>query len=350
MANPYHGLPDHQFWRRSVAATETHRFDPVVAPKFRIEPDAKVATAGSCFAQHISRRLGEIGFNYYVTEPGAALPPEERARRNYGVFSARYGNIYTVAQLWQLFQEAFGRRDPAERWLRRSDGRVVDPWRQQVEPDGFDSVDALRADRRVHLAAVRTMFESCDVFVFTLGLTEAWRSRRDGSVYSVAPGVVVGDYDPAEHDFVNFNISEVQTDLFAFLHALKEVNPGVRVILTVSPVPLVATYEDRSVLVATTYSKAVLRVAAEGGLRNFDWVDYFPSYEIITGSFSGGLYYEADHREVNRLGVAHAMRCFVANFTGGTREEQAEPPAAVPPPVVAADQVCDETVLDAVRF
>src|SRR5690349_14915994 len=103
MTHPYSDLPDHRFWRPGLAAVERHRLDPVVHAKFRIGPQARVATAGSCFAQHISRRLQAIGFHYFVAEDAPALSDEARRARNYGVFSARYGNVYTARQLLQLF-------------------------------------------------------------------------------------------------------------------------------------------------------------------------------------------------------------------------------------------------------
>lgn len=350
MSNPYRDLPDHQFWRRSISAVEAHLVDPVVAPRFRLDPGERIVTAGSCFAQHISRRLVEIGHAFHVTEPGDHLAEDQRRGRGYGVFSARFGNVYTTAQLRQLFDKCLGRRTPPETYWVRPDGRLVDPWRQQIDPEGFATIDELREDRVRHLAAVARMMREADVFIFTLGLTEAWRSRVDGSVYSAAPGVVAGGFDPGCHEFVNFDVDEVKADLFAALETLRGVNPQVRVILTVSPVPLVATYEPRSVLVSTTYSKAVLRVAAEAAVRRYFWADYFPSYEIITGSYAGGLYYEDDHREVNRRGVAHAMRCFVANFVEGAAKKSAPgrsaPEAFVP---TASAIVCDEAVLEQVR-
>ncbi|MCY1741150.1 GSCFA domain-containing protein [Ensifer sp. SL37] len=319
--NPYRDLQDYRFWRRAVSNVETHLFDPVVKPRFTIKPGDKVATAGSCFAQHISRKLKQINFNYFVTEDGSGLSKEDRITRNYGTFSARYGNIYTTTQLFQLFEEAYGRRQPIDAAWQRPDGRFIDPFRQQVEPEGFKNAAAVVADRKVHLAKVRELFEQSDVFVFTLGLTEAWRSKQDGSVFPLAPGVNGGAFDHQKHEFVNLSISDVEQPLFAFLDGLKAVNPKVKVLLTVSPVPLMATFEDRNVLVSTTYSKSVLRVAAEDAIRAYDWVDYFPSYEIITGSFSGGLYYEDDYREVNSLGVAHVMRCFLGNYAEGRKTE-----------------------------
>ena len=347
-SHPYVELPTHQFWRRSVAGVDRHAFDPVVAPRFRIDAQAAVATAGSCFAQHISRKLQSLGFNYLQAEPGAGLDEAARRAGQYGLFSARYGNLYTARQLLQLFQRAYGRFEPAEPAWQRPDGRWADPFRPSIEAAGFESPEAMLADREAHLAAVRGVFEGANLFVFTLGLTEGWRSRDDGAMFPLAPGVVAGEYDPARHEFVNFGVHENEQDLAEFIVLLKSVNPGVKVLLTVSPVPLAATYESRHVLVASTYSKSVLRVVAENAWRRFDWVDYFPSFEIITGSYSQGAYYEADHREVNALGVAHAMRCFVGHYLEG-RSVAASTVFVPPSSGDASALVCDEEALDQVR-
>lgn len=344
--NPYRKLPDHCFWNRGVAQVDPTMLDPVVEPRFKIAPDARVGTAGSCFAQHISRRIMAAGFNYLVTEDGAALPQPARAQQNYGTFSARYGNIYTPAQLLQLWQEAFEGRVPLEQVWQRPDGRYIDPLRQQIQPQGFDSAEQLMADRQVHLQAVRRLFDEVDVFVFTLGLTEAWRSRRDGTVVSAAPGVVGGRFDPELYEFVNFTIEETYEALNAFLALFHERNPDAKVLLTVSPVPLMATYENRSVLTSTTYSKSVLRVAAEKAIIDHAWVDYFPSYEIITGSPTGGLYYEEDFREVNARGVSHAMRCFLKNYLEDSGAALEQPKRFTNE---VEDIVCDEEVLNMAR-
>ena len=348
MASPYSGLPDHRFWRRAVARVEPFRIDPVIAPRFTVSPRDAVATAGSCFAQHIARSLRRAGGHYDMVEAAPPdMPEAESLARQFGVFSARTGNIYTVRQLLQLFEEAHGARAPAETAWQREDGRFVDPYRPQIEPAGFASADDVRASRVPHLAAVRAMFARASVFVFTLGLTEAWQARADGAVFGAAPGVAGGQFDPERHAFVNFSAAETEADLRMFLGLLVRVNPGCRVILTVSPVPLIATFEDRHVMVATAYSKAVLRVAAEGVLRDFPNVDYFPSYEIITGNATRSAYYEDDLREITRPGVEHAMRIFLAHYM----PELAMPKHAKLPsqPDDTYDVICDEEAIDALR-
>lgn len=345
MTNPYTSLPDHCFWSRAMTWVHPAQVDPMGTPPFRILATDKVATMGSCFAQHISRHLQRSGFNYLVTEQAPeGMSTEEAHRQNYGVFSARFGNVYTVRQALQLIERAFAPPASEEAWERGD--TLVDPYRPQITPDGFADLDALEQSRRDHLGAVRRMFEEADILVFTLGLTEGWRSRATGAVYPTAPGVAGGTFDEAQHEAVNFTVQETSADLHAFIRRVREVNPTVKIILTVSPVPLKATFEDRHVLQSTVYSKSVLRVAAQEASEAFDNVCYFPSFEIITSPSGAGRYYEADQREVKAIGVAHVMRVFERHFIRG------EDGAVTAAPVVDshrsdADIVCDEDVIEA---
>ncbi len=316
-SHPYKKLSDKAFWTRSVAKLVYSEIDPVGVFNLKITPETKVSTAGSCFAQHIARHLRNSGFKYYVVEDGhSIIPVSIKEKYHYGVFSARYGNIYTSRQLLQLLYRAYGRFIPIEDVWIESDGAVIDPYRPTVEPNGFISVAEMYADRAQHLAAVRKMFETLDVFVFTLGLTECWMSNIDGAVFPLCPGVEGGQFDSERHIFHNLDVSEVVGDMSEFVLELHKLNPSAQLVLTVSPVPLMATAEPGDhVLSATTYSKSVLRVAAECLRKKFENVHYFPSFEIITGNFSRGQYYGQDLRSVTEEGVSHVMHQFLKHAT-----------------------------------
>lgn len=344
MGHPYQNAPDFRRWSRAFSSP----VDPVVSFPFRITPNDKVATAGSCFAQHIGRYLRRHGYTCLDVEPPhPALHEKVRARFGYGIFSARFGNIYTSRQLVQLVRRADGDFQPVED-VWHVGGRPVDPFRPTIQPDGFASIEEFRADRAQHLVAVRRMLETLDVFVFTLGLTECWASREDGAVFPVCPGVAGGDFDPERHAFLNLTVDEVVSDLNEFVTRLRASNKRARVVLTVSPVPLMATAEDRHVLTATTYSKAVLRVAAEMIARRFDDVGYFPSFEIITGQFNRGRYFADDLRSVTEEGVEHVMSLFFRHVGSGAGEMS--PVQAVPDTLRRSQQIaqalCDEELLD----
>lgn len=351
--HPYRHLPDKAFWRRSVSAVAPEAVDPVGVFGLRLNPETKVATAGSCFAQHIARYLRKAGFNYYVTEAGhPVLPRALLDEHNYGTFSARYGNIYTARQLIQLFRRAYDQFSPSEDVWIEPDGSVRDPFRPSVQPRGFISVAEMHADRAQHLAAVRAMFQTLDVFVFTLGLTECWASRADDAVFPLCPGVEGGAFDPDKYVFRNQDAAEVIADLSDFVEALKVVNPAAQIVLTVSPVPLMATADPGAhVLSATTYSKSVLRVAAETLRHRYAHVHYFPAYEIITGAFNRGRYFVDDLRNVSEQGVSHVMRLFLQHATGDSRfaPQEKEGEAATDFLTRAEELVqveCDEVALD----
>jgi len=357
MSNPYSALPSFAFWRRAVGGIAAQEVDPVVDVPFRISKVDRVATAGSCFAQHISRTLLADGFRYLVTESGPLTAGA--VSEGYGVFPARFANIYTVRQLLQLFERAYGLFEPQDSAWVRSDGAWIDPFRPRIQQQGFASPEEVTLDRSSHLLAVREMFEQCDIFVFTLGLTEAWVSTRDAAVFPLAPGVVASGYNEADYAFKNFEVADMTDDLKTFVDHLRRVNPNVLIVLTVSPVPLIATYEPRHVLVSTTYSKSALRVVADAITRACPGVTYFPSYEIITGPQARGQYYEPDLREIRPEGVKHVMSIFRRHFLA---QNDAAPvstrlPAVVHPRIGEGHQlrermteieavICDEEALD----
>jgi hypothetical protein len=312
--HPYQSLPDYCFWRRAIAGVTAPDVDPVVYAKFKITREDRIATAGSCFAQHIARHLTMSGFDYFVTETAHPLVAHLAADYNYGLFTSRYGNIYTSRQLLQTIKRAYGAFIPRDNAWSSRDGRVIDPYRPQIQPNGFASLEELIEDRRQHFAAIRRAIEELDVFIFTLGLTETWFFRTDGAVYPLCPGVAGGVFDDTVHGFVNLRVVDVVNDLAEVINLIQSKNANARFIFTVSPVPLIATMEDRSVLASTTYSKSVLRVAAEEIAGRYEAVAYFPSYEIITGNYTRGRYFDDGLRDVTEEGVSHVMRLFMKHY------------------------------------
>lgn len=320
MTNPYQNLPDYQFWKRSITEPHPGQIDPVVN-YIKISRKHKIATMGSCFAQNLAKNIINLGFNYFVTEPKPDyMSHQEASGKQYGTFSARYGNVYTVKQASQLFDRCYGLKNFGENvWSK--DENYIDAFRPTIHASGFSTINSLLEDRKIHLQKTKKMFSEMDVFIFTLGLTEAWRSKSDLSVFPLAPGVFGGEFDNEKFEFINFDFHEVKTDLFEFIEKIQSYNKSVEIILTVSPVPLIATYENRSVLVSSTLSKSILRVACDEAERKFKKVVYFPSYEIITSPANNGRYYKNDLREVTDLGVDHVMRLFKKHFLTDEKEK-----------------------------
>jgi hypothetical protein len=350
--HPYVGLSNQQFWKRAASGPGGQDVDPVTDVPFKLTAEDKIVTAGSCFAQHVARYLTESGFNHFVTEKSYPFIPDSVAEKHhYGLFSARYGNLYTARQLLQLLQRAYGEFTPqADHWKTPDGKAFADPFRPQIQPGGFASLLELEADRRQHFAAVRQSIENLDVFVFTLGLTEAWQDKRDGAVFPIAPGIAGGTFDESIVEFYNFDHDETADDLAKAFEFIRAKNPSAKFIVTVSPVPLNATYLPRHVWSSTTWSKAALRIAAEKVTSAMDNCCYFPSYEVITNPHIRGRYYAQDGREVLLSGVNHVMGLFAKHFFEDHVAQPAEPQQA---DKIHSDQMeeliellCDEEAID----
>jgi len=342
--SPYSKQSPESYWKTGVAQQHPLTIEGLYKKRFSISASSQIATAGSCFAQHISRHLKSRGYSVLDVEPPPRGLSDARARHfGYLTYSARYGNIYHARQLLQLVKAATGSFVPADVIWQKGDV-FVDALRPTVEPIGFATGDEVVAHRQKHLTHVLSMIEKADVFIFTLGLTEAWIHGETGTVYPTAPGVIAGRFDDTKHRFKNFSYHEILHDLLEFRDLTRSINPKMKYILTVSPVPLTATATDKHVLIANTYSKSVLRAVAGALYERFGDVDYFPSYEIIASHFSRGFFFDQNLRTISSSGVAAAMRVFFEAH-GDHNISTAQNGSAYA--LVDEDPACEEVLLEA---
>ena len=309
--HPYSDLPKSAFWKTGVAQQNLDINDNIYKKKFNILPKAKIVTAGSCFAQHITQNLKTNGFYVFDVEPPPpGLPESLHGKYGYSTYSARYGNIYTVRQLLQLAMEVNGDFAP-QNLVWEKNNRYYDSLRPSIETEGFDSVDEVLANRKSHLSRVKELFLKMDVFIFTLGLTEMWIHKSSGTVYPTAPGVLAGEFDEKIYGFKNSSYDEILSDFRQFRRLTKKMRGGknFKIILTVSPVPLTATASGDHVLLSNTRSKAILRsVASELSMSRS--IDYFPSYEIVTNPSTMSHAYSENLRNVRPEMVDLVMHHF----------------------------------------
>lgn len=328
--------------------TDRQGWPGMYVPKVRIRRDTTVATAGSCFAQHIGDYLTLAGVNVLDAEPKPKGMSDALARRyGYGLYSARYGNVYTARQMRELLEDAIAGQVYTRLFLTRED-RWFDALRPGVEPEGCESREEAIELRREHLMKVVSLAQMADVFVFTLGLTEGWIHTGVNRTMAMAPGVIAGSYRK-RHVFHNFTYDEIMADLAEIQRLLRMLNRNIRLLLTVSPVPLTATASGQHVLAATTYSKSVLRAAVGDFAASRKSVDYFPSYELVTTWANTAPAFAANLRSVRPETVERVMAIFL------TAQGLLDPVEAVQHEEFSDseeaedDVVCEDALLEALR-
>ena len=347
--NPYKSVGPTGYWRSGVVDVGVFGLSNLWAAPWPLPENAGFITFGSCFAQHMSRALTYRKMNWINAEPAPGGSSWQiKNRFNYDVFSARTGNIYTAAQLLTWARLAAGELpvDAVEIWQDRQK-RAFDMLRPNIEPNGFANVPEARASLKSTTDALRRAVETADALVFTLGLTEGWRHRETGMSYAICPGTGAGEFDPDLHEFHNGTYPEILADLETAFAIFWRFNPALKIILTVSPVPLIATASGDHVLTATSYSKSVLRAVAGDLAARFDAVDYFPSYELIASPPTRAMFFEPDMRGIAAEGVQLVMKHFFngLDLSGPPRDIQPEPDDGEARNL-ADDLACEEMILE----
>lgn len=280
---------------------------------FAVTRRTRIASMGSCFAREIKRRLLQRGYTYIVEE--ADRPATVHA-------SAAWERVYNTFCMRQIFEYTFTDHwAPAQRWWAcPQTGRVQDPFRRSIVYAG--PADA-EAEFERHRAASRRALESAELLILTLGLTEIWQDREDGSVISLPAGPYVSEGgDMGRYDFRVSRYAENLENLERIHALMARHNPSCRLLVTVSPVNLWATFRrDLDVISASCNSKSTLRAAADEFVSRHPNTTYFPAYEMATvyQPILGRSYFEEgrENFHVNKWTVKFIMNHFFQWYAPG---------------------------------
>ncbi|HEV8240572.1 MAG TPA: GSCFA domain-containing protein [Thermoanaerobaculia bacterium] len=283
---------------------------PELRPTFRLDPAATIFTIGSCFARAIENHLVDHGFDvpsYRFDIPGFELrPPYSR------LILSKFTTHSMLNELrWALDP---GCPFPDQGLLEEGDDRWVDP---QVVGDVAPAPREVVAARRPYLQELFGRIRRCDVVVMTLGLVEAWFDRQLGIYLNRAPAPRTVKKHPGRFvlHLLDYRANrEALEEIWELLRRFAQ--PGLRMVMTVSPVPLGETFTGRDVMVANAYSKSTLRAVAEDFCRAHEGVDYFPSYESVVLS-DRRVAYQEDLQHVLDPVVDLNVRSFLDHYVHG---------------------------------
>ena len=305
---------DAVFWPSPVHEKRPlSRFDmlPYINSSPLMTKNTPVASAGSCFAIEIAFELQSKKFNYLVAErpdnPNEGVivdgyKPGDKLVR----FSANYGIIFNSPTLLQLAEKAFNKREFTKFCIDLGNQLYTDPYRENVF---FRSPMAFELDYPKHIRAIKKVLTESEVFVFTAGLNECWQ-LFDGSYISRNPKHGLNHLLKHRVLSVQDNIQSITR----FFDIVKEHNKNFKLILALSPIPLLATGRAKThhIIEANTHSKAVLRVALEEAAKYHEDIYYFPSYELVTQCTEDP--WAPDHRHVTRETVKKVVSMFDEMF------------------------------------
>lgn len=199
----------------------------------------------------------------------------------YDVSDSPYGIMYNPLSMAQGMERLLSDDAPREDELILRDGR----WHSMMHHGVFS-----HSRKEVALQQMRAAFErsraalqETNLLILTFGT--AWVYERQGEVVNNCHKL------PAE-DFTRrrLSVDEIVSVWGRLIPALTKKTPGIRILLTVSPIP---HYRDGAH--ESRLSKAILLLSAERLTELFsDRVSYFPSYEIMQDELRDYRFYDRD--------------------------------------------------------
>ena len=221
---------------------------------FAIEPRERMLFVGSCFADNIGRRFVEDKFR-------ATVNP--------------YGVMYNPASIMHT----------VKRWT----GELV-----AAQSEASDSGSDVRL----------AISEAPQTAVFTLGTNHVYILNETGEIVDNCRKRPQRLFTERE-----LSVDECADYLRDAVTMLRQINPSVRIIITVSPIRY-AKYGFHG----SQLSKATLLLAADKLTKEIDNVVYFPAYEIVNDELRDYRFYREDMLHPTDQAVEYIWQRFGETF------------------------------------
>ncbi len=250
-------------------------------PDFSLDYHSRLMLVGSCFAENIGNKLLENRFSVDCNPCGIVYNPE------------------SVAQvLGRLIEE----REMVADDLIWHEGKWAS-WEHHGSFSAPEREGCLeKMNSRIHRGAEQ--LRKADLLLITFGTSWVYRYLHSGRV-------VANCHRFPESDFERFRLSvpEVVGLYDRVLEQLEQINPGLRVLFTVSPI---RHWKDGAH--GNQVSKSVLLLAIDELVKHRKRAYYFPSYEIVLDELRDYRFYAGDMLHISEVAVDYIWTRFRDTF------------------------------------
>jgi hypothetical protein len=236
------------------------RTEVTIAPStVKINYKSKFITIGSCFSNSIGEKLTDNKFDCLINP---------------------FGTIFNPISIHQLVKLACYKKPPDE----NSYVFTEEVWRNyQLHSSFFSKVKTELEDKiKSTIVSLHDCLQTADYLIITYGTAFVYQ-RNDTNQ------LVANCHKQSANQFTKrlLTVDEIAESFKTMVEALHKINPGCKIILTVSPVRhLKDTLELNSV------SKSILRIASHQLIQSA--VAYFPAYEFVLDDLRDYRFYNAD--------------------------------------------------------
>ncbi|MCP4130022.1 MAG: GSCFA domain-containing protein [bacterium] len=252
-----------------------------------IEHKHRIITMGSCFAENLSE--------YFIAD-------------KFSVMGNPFGVLYNPISIFNVLKciaenKVFSRDDLVQH---------MDEWHSFYFHSDFSHHDPDVCLKRINAVLKETgdFIKKADWMILTYGSAFTYQYKKNGFTVSNCHKIPAKEFEK--------NLlppDRVEETIVDTIDTLRDLNPGLRFIFTVSPV---RHWSDGAV--ENQLSKSTLLVALHSVLKKYNSAFYFPSYEIMMDELRDYRFYKQDLLHPNKTAVEYIRDKFcVAAMSGQCR-------------------------------
>ena len=253
----------------------------VAAPDFSIDYNSRLMMLGSCFAENMGSKFSYYKFDVDVNPCGIIYNP------------------LSVANVLRLLVEGkrFEKND-----LREVGGK----WVSLFHHGAFSSADPDECLHRINdrLTKATGELRTLDLLVITWGTAWVYKYIPENIIVSNCHKIPSREFERSR-----LSVEDIVREYLVLIERLREINPGLRILFTVSPI---RHWKDGAH--GNQLSKATLLLAIDRLREEIQHVYYFPAYEIVLDELRDYRFYAEDMLHVSGFTVDYIWERFLYSF------------------------------------
>lgn len=248
---------------------------------FQINYGDGILLLGSCFAENIGERLSRYKLNT-VQNP--------------------FGIVYNPLSMAQVVSFLCGDETFTEKNLTQAN-ELFFSYLHHSRFSGNTATEVLTETNKALLQARKALATQKVAFI-SLGTAFYWQLNETGEI-------VNNCHKQPSKLFTQKRASvvEVEASLTSMVQSLREKNPALQIVFTISPIRHLKHGSAQNQL-----SKATLLVGAHALAEQFDFVHYFPSYELLLDDLRDYRFYAEDLIHPNKIAIDYIWDAFGSCF------------------------------------
>lgn len=254
---------------------------------FHIPPNSEsiqlkqsIFSIGSCFADNIGSKLAAHKFDVQINPLGTIYNP-------YSIFR----NLRTLSGEGLDPIHCIQREDIHYHWDAHSALSDID----------FDRFQQRLKERS---STIKAELMRCEWLLITVGTAKVYRFNHTDQVVANCHKIPAKEFTQEY-----LSVENIVSDYESTLKTIRQLNPGIKTILTVSPVRHI-----RDGLIENNYSKGILLQAVRQIVSNDEHSSYFPAYELMIDVLRDYRFYESDMIHPNAQAIDYIWQRFVETY------------------------------------